>query len=478
MAHEDISQIAAVLGALGAAGVLLAPARALLLAAFGALGLAEAGLALALVPSSDLRHFQTLTGVAALAVAIAGVGALVALFVLKPDLVPLAVLLVMPFRLPVDLGRQHAFLLLPLYGVLAAASLALLFRTATNGAVARLPRLVSIPAAAFIGLDAISLLWSQDIQQGSIELAFFMFPFAALTAVVARAPFPERQPRLLATGFIGLTTVFALIGLWQQWTHRLFYAPSLEVENAYTSFFRVSSVFKDPSLFGRYLALGIVLLLTLNLLGKVRLAVAVPLIGILSAALWFTYSQSSMVALFAATLAVALVTLERRERVVVAGAAALAALVGAIVVGAHVQHSSARKFTSGRSRLIAVTGTVIRNHPLVGVGVGAQPVASRLEAARHTAATRNASHTTPLTVAAELGAVGFVAYLAFLGGAFGLLHRVARRQRVLATSLAAFFFTLIVHSLFYSGFFEDPIVWGIVAVAAAATLTAREVEAR
>jgi O-antigen ligase len=121
---------------------------------------------------------------------------------------------------------------------------------------------------------------------------------------------------------------------------------------------------------------------------------------------------------------------------------------------------------------------VIRNHPLVGVGVGAQPVASRLEAARRTAATRNASHTTPLTVAAELGAVGFVAYLAFLGGAFGLLRRLARGQRVLATSLAALFFTLIVHSLFYSGFFEDPIVWGIVAVAAAATLTTREVEPR
>jgi hypothetical protein len=273
MAHEDISQIAAVLGAIGAAGVLLAPTRALLLASFGVLGLAEAGLAVALVPSSDLRHFQTLTGLAALTVAIAGVAALVTLFVRRPELVPLGVLLVMPFRLPVDLGRQHAFLLLPLYGVLSAAALALIVRTATNGAVARLPRLVSIPAAAFICLDAVSLLWSRDVQQGSIELAFFMVPFAALTAVVARAPFPERQPRLLATGFIGLTTVFALIGLWQQWTHRLFYAPSLEVENAYTTFFRVSSVFKDPSLFGRYLALGIVLLLTLNLLGKIRLAV-------------------------------------------------------------------------------------------------------------------------------------------------------------------------------------------------------------
>src|SRR5258705_6358664 len=147
MAHEDISQIAAVLGALGAAGVLLAPTRALLLMSFGVLGLAEAGLAVALVPSSDLRHFKTVTGLAALVVAIVGVGALVTFFVRRPELVPLGLLLVMPFRLPVDLGHQHAFLLLPLYGVLAAASLALLVRTATNGTVARLPWLLSLPPA-------------------------------------------------------------------------------------------------------------------------------------------------------------------------------------------------------------------------------------------------------------------------------------------------------------------------------------------
>ena len=62
-----------------------------------------------------------------------------------------------------------------------------------------------------------------------------------------------------------------------------------------------------------------------------------------------------------------------------------------------------RHATSGRSRLISVTARVIRNHPLVGVGVGSQPLASHNEVKTQLVARKDASHTTPLTVLAELG---------------------------------------------------------------------------
>src|SRR5439155_1611370 len=101
-------------------------------------------------------------------------------------------------------------------------------------------------------------------------------------------------------------------------------------------------------------------------------------------------------------------------------------------------------------------------------GIGGQPKASQFEAARHLEASRNRSHTTPLTVAAELGAVGILAYLAFLAGAARSLFAVATGNRALGIGLAAVFLTLLVHSLFYSGFFEDPITWGVLAVGAAA----------
>jgi hypothetical protein len=98
--------------------------------------------------------------------------------------------------------------------------------------------------------------------------------------------------------------------------------------------------------------------------------------------------------------------------------------------------------------------------------VGAQPEASRDQGGRKSVA-KNASHTTPLTVAAELGILGLAVYVAFLAGTARLLHRAVRSQRGLGLALSAALLLLFVHSLFYSGFFEDPLTWGILGVGAA-----------
>ena len=123
--------------------------------------------------------------------------------------------------------------------------------------------------------------------------------------------------------------------------------------------------------------------------------------------------------------------------------------------------------TSGRSHLIAVAGHVFLDHPLVGVGVGAQPLASRELAKSSTPSKGDVSHTTPVTVAAELWLLGIGAYLAWLVGAAGILRRGWRSDQTVGVGVAAVFFVLFVHSLFYSGFFEDPITWGALAFAAA-----------
>ena len=47
------------------------------------------------------------------------------------------------------------------------------------------------------------------------------------------------------------------------------------------------------------------------------------------------------------------------------------------------------------------------------------------------------------------------------------LFRLAAHDRPLAFALGATLLVLFVHSLFYSGFFEDPLMWGSVALAAA-----------
>ncbi len=466
MAHGDLAQTAALLGACGSALALATRGRPALVAGFALLAAAEASLTVALVPRNDLEHLNSpvrLAAISVVALAVVGLGVALARW---PGFVPPLVLLAAPFRLPVDLGSQHAFLLIPLYGVLASASVALLLRAAGKPVVP-IPRLIAIPAAAFIALDASSLLWARDLQQGSIELAFFIFPFAALIGVVARSPVAGWLPRALAVIIVGLGVVFAGIGLWQEWTRTIFFAQDLRVANTYTSYFRVTAVFKDPSIYGRHLVLAIAVLLVLLWLGRIGLLLAAGLGGVLFAGLYFSYSQSSMAVLFVSALAITLVLGDHRSRRIVVTAALVAALAGGAIAATTAHGHSLRKATSGRSRLVAVTTTVISKHPLVGVGVGSQPLASREEAKTRSGAAKNASHTTPLTVAAELGALGVVLYLVLLGAAGRLLQLVSRRHRAAGLGFAAAFLVLLLHSIFYSGFFEDPITWGVLAVAAA-----------
>src|SRR5262249_33309617 len=152
--------------------------------------------------------------------------------------------------------------------------------------------------------DAVSLLWAQDPEQGSVELAFFIFPFALLVAVVARSPAPDWLPRLLGTAAIALGCVFAAIGIYQAWTNTLLYAQDLRVANAYTTYFRVTSLFKDPSIYGRQLVVSATLVLAFMWARKLRFVWAALLIAVLYVGLYFSYSQWSMAVLFAAALVV------------------------------------------------------------------------------------------------------------------------------------------------------------------------------
>jgi len=109
---------------------------------------------------------------------------------------------------------------------------------------------------------------------------------------------------------------------------------------------------------------------------------------------------------------------------------------------------------------------VIRHHPLVGVGIGGQPRASRALAHSERPTPNFVSHTTPLTVAAELGIVGLALYLWLLVGGARMLTAVTRLDRALGLALGASFLALFVHALSYSGFLEDPITWVVLGVGA------------
>lgn len=449
----------------------------MILSGLGLLAAAEVGMAFALVPGRDLKLLVTSpTRAAALVGGLLVVIGVAFLINRHPGIAPLLLLLTAPFRIGVSLGTQHANLLLPLYAVLAAAALALVWRLLRGGPVRLIARSLAVPSAVLIFLYALSLLWARDVHEGSIELAAFLFPFLVLVAVVVHEPIRAWLPRALAIVLIGEAVAFAAFGLWEEGAHRIFFDRHLEVANVYTSFFRTNSLFYDPNIYGRHLALALSVLVVLMWQRRRLLALAAALIAFIWIALFFSYSQSSLVALFVVVVGITFVVGGRRtRRVVVICAAALAlAGVGAAVIG--VQGHSLRHVTSGRSHLASITFDVFRDHPLIGVGVGSQPRAAQNKSPSISSIKRDTSHTTPLTVAAELGIVGLIAYFAWFAGAFLTLRNAWRRNATIGLSLAAVFGLLVVHSLSYSGFFEDPITWGSLALAAASARGTRDLD--
>jgi O-antigen ligase len=482
MGEAGMTELAGVLGAAGAAFVLLAGRRAALFAGFAAIAVAE-------ILLSDAGRISPALAAAAVAglVALALAGAV---FVRYPAFVVPALLLAAPFRLPFDFDRDHRFLfalaqggklgrLVPLYVVLAAAVTACLWRALRGAEVAPIARLPALPAAAFFALASLSLLWSRDLDSGANLLAFFLLPFAALVAVVGRAELASWLPKALAWISIGLASLFAAIGLWQEATKDLFFfSPQLEVANAYSPFFRVTSLFTDPSLYGRHVVLGFAVLLVLIWTDRINLYLGTAIGVLLFAGLYFSYSQTSMASLAAVAFVVTLVAGDRiaRRAVFAVTAVMVLAAAGFLLVGA--KGHSIRDVTSGRWTRVERTADVVRDAPLLGVGLGAQPKASQdLTAKKGARTARFVSHTTPLTVAAELGIIGLAVYALLLAATIRTILLLRRRNFRLAVSLGAVLLALFVHALAYSGFFEDPITWlalGIAAAYLAATVVARE----
>src|SRR5207247_1158657 len=84
-------------------------------------------------------------------------------------------------------------------------------------------------------------------------------------------------------------------------TRDIFWNPKVIVGNAYASFYRVNSLFWDPSIYGRFLVVAILTSLALLIFRATTVPLREAGLGALVVALWigllFSFSQSSFVAL-------------------------------------------------------------------------------------------------------------------------------------------------------------------------------------
>jgi O-antigen ligase len=479
----ELARAGGVLGAVGLAVLIAAPGRYQRLAGLGAWALGIVLLAIYLAPDG---HRPLLGAAAVLGLALATGGA--AVFRRWPWLLPLVTLACIPARIHVTVGSTEANLLVPLYGVVAAAAFFMAWELWRGDSRGKELGIVTWPLAAFVAWVGLSILWTGDLRQGSIDLLFFYLPFGLLAVALARLEWRRVWALGLLVEVAALALVLAVIGIYQYETRDVFWNPKLLVANAYAPFYRVNSVFWDPSIYGRFLVVAILVCLVAVLFGRDRrlLIGATAAIAVIWAGLFFSYSQSSFAALVTGVVLASIFAWGRRG-VVIAVVAAIVVAVGALAVP-NVRHDvfgngrGLNSTSGGRGKLVRKGIEIAVHHPVAGVGVGdfkhAYAELTDLKGREPKAA---ASHNTPVTVAAETGVPGLLLFGWLLASGLPLAFRRFARDLPGLTALACglVFASIGVHSLFYNAFFEDPTVWaalGLAAVVAREPLTGRRDE--
>jgi putative inorganic carbon (hco3(-)) transporter len=494
-----VSHALEVAGCLAAAGALslsfLAPDARL-----RAAGLLLAGaLALALIAGQgwdeirNLRHQEiAFAGVIAAGIVVLAIGT--AAMLRWPILLPLLLIAALPFRVRLHVaGGEAVNLLVPLYVVIGSGVLATVVSTLRGQTRLRtLPKPLVLALVAVICLYALQTIYSPDIAFAARNVGFFLIPFAILFSLLAEATWDRRLLRFALCVLLAEGLILALIGIGQFTQEHVFWNGKLEASNDFHFYFRVNSLFWDPNIYGRYLMLTILLAAT-TLLWAANRVVAFALAGVVAiafAGLFFAFSQTSFIALFAGLIV--LVALRWSFRWTAVATLIAVALVGAGLVIRSSSSNSTSIDTEGHGTLVSGGLKLARHRPLYGYGSAS--FSKEFAREEHVApGDTTISHSEPVTVAAEQGAIGVIAYLVLLGAAlwtvlagmvrtapglgapFRSLGEVDARARVGATrerpeltparvAIAAAFCALLVHTIGYAAYLTDPLTWALLAV--------------
>ncbi|HEU5064216.1 MAG TPA: O-antigen ligase family protein [Solirubrobacterales bacterium] len=431
----------------------------------------------------DLRHDEGRIG-ALLAIAAFVIATLAYLFRRWPILLPLAVIAALPFRVPLEAGGDTANLLVPLYLVIAAAVITTVLRDwplpvggddREDSPGRESPRSETGPAgplafvlSAVVLLYALQTLYSEDFSQGLQNLCFFLVPFTIAYRLLREVEWDRRLLRWALIVLAAEATLFVLIGSVEWVTRSLFWNDQVIRSNEFHTYFRVNSVFWDPNVYGRYLALVTVVATAALLWARTRDAfwLLTGLIVVLWIGLVQTYSQSSFIALLAGLAVLAAIRWGKPRWTLAAvaiGCVGIAAVV--FLTGGRVDIDRINIITGGRANLVEGGAELFSERPVWGYGSGSFQTAYREHRADKDVPVSE-SHTEPITVAAEQGLIGLVAYFLLILVALQTLGKGIWGAGAARAAILAAFVALLVHTLSYAGFFDDPITWVLLAVGA------------
>jgi O-antigen ligase len=311
---------------------------------------------------------------------------------------------------------------------------------------------------------AVQAAYSEDVSNAVENVGFFLAPFAVLFCLLSEIEWTATLLRkvLVAIGIVAV--VCSVLAIYQYFAGDLFLNPELFDANQLHKYFRVNSIFFDPNILGRYLALAVTALGAYLAWGRDRrlLAAALAAAAICLAALAASYSITSFVAVITG-LAVVAIFRWRWRGLAVVGGLALAALAALLIAGGTPSSDiqSDRVIDSGRRSLVSGGLDLFEDRPGWGYGSGAfgRAFYDHIEKARSAV-----SHSEPITIASEQGLIGLAVYVAFLVAAGLTLLGAGTGASLARTAVAACFVSVLAHSMGYAGFLTDPATWALLAL--------------
>jgi putative inorganic carbon (HCO3(-)) transporter len=426
-------------------------------------------------PQLDVIHRHPLVAVVGAVLALAAVGVVaLALARWRQWIAPLA-LAALPFRIPISVSGSTYNLLVPLYFVVAAAAFAWLVPVLLRGGGSRrAPHRFEQFLALYLVLYGLQAWYSASFgstngfEAALRNMSFFYVPFALLAALLRDLDWNAQLLRRCLQLIAALALIFAAIGFWEEASGTLLLNPKLIANNQVQLYFTVNSVFFDPDVFGRFLALVMILGVAVLIYDRRPRDVlaAAAVLAVLWGCLVLTLSRSSLIALLLGMAVLA--ALRWRATKVVIGAVILVVVLGGIALAVTPKtfglNQGLNGASSGRANLVTGGVTMFGDRPVWGYGSGS----FEAEYAKQNGGCGQvcASHTIAVTIGAEQGLIGLLPYIALMVAAVFTLFRGARGDPARA-ALAAAFLALLLHTELYADFLEDPMTWTLFAVGGA-----------
>jgi len=444
-------------------------------------------------PQLRLIHHHPLRAVLAALIALAALGLVARAIYRRPWLLGPLVVLTLPFRIPISAGGTTSNLLVPLYFVVGAGALAFivptLFVRASSGAGRENgvvedqppPGWVERLLALYVVLYGLQAIYSPSFEKALQQMVFFYVPFALVFCLLRRLRWGPQLLRRCLIVVVSLALVFCAIGFVEYATKHLLLNPKLIAEDNVHTYFAINSVFFDPDIFGRFLALVMIIVATvLVYTRRERIQwLSVGVLGVLWAGLVLTLSRSSLAALLVG-LGVIGAMRWRARPVILAAVAVVAIGIAALVISPTTfgLNQGLNGASSGRAGLASGGLRLFSQRPVWGYGSASFEkeylcrIKQECGPVSATSQTLSASHTIAITVAAEQGLVGELPYLALVVVAAIVLVRGARVEPA-RVAVAAAFLALVFHTELYADFLEDPITWTLLGIGTALAYAAR-----